>query len=132
MAERKLKQRKLTKFSSGDLRDPVEVVLRSQRAPGFDDADVDESYEIKLEPFCSISTIETQSGGERKFSGVNLNRDATHIFVMRFTDILTVDHRIRFKSEFYKILEFSDPERRQQYSVVQTQFLGREDIEANR
>ena len=131
MARRKIKHRKLQKYSIGDMRHRITIHTRAITSGNYDDVSFTETYDAGTEDWASVETPTTISKGIAVFNGVNVPETTTHIFVIRFDSAITKENVIRWEGDAYKILKTNDPDKRQQYLECASRLLGDQTLAAN-
>jgi SPP1 family predicted phage head-tail adaptor len=130
MAQRQVKQKRLKKYSIGDLNKRILIHVRSIEAPDFDSANFEEDYDSGLPCWARISVLDPM--GKTFFDGVDLKEGKpTHIFVIRYRENITSENVIRWQSNLYKIVGIPDPEERHEYLELYSKILGDQNLKAN-
>ena len=132
MPRRKVKYRKLQKYSIGDMRHRVTLHTRVITPPNYANAEFTETYDVGVEDWAFVETPTTVGKGIAVFNGVNVPPKTPHIFVIRFDSAITKENVIRWEGDSYKILKTNDPDKRQQYLELASQLLGDETLDANK
>lgn len=131
MAKRNVKQRRLRKYSIGNLRDRITIHTRSIIPPGYNSAKFTEAYDAGTPVWAEISSIDTVNSGQNVFDGVQLNDGATDLIVIRYRSGITTQNRISFEGNYYEILATKDIERRHEYWELRCKLLGDNTLGAN-
>ena len=131
MPIRKTQQRRLKKYSVGDMRELITIHIRNIDAPSFDSASFSEVYDTGIEHWSFIFTPNLSGAGQRFFGDVNTGERATDVMVIRFADGITKENVVQWDGEYYKILQVLDPERRHEYLELDCKILGDKAVEAN-
>jgi head-tail adaptor len=129
MSVRKVNKRKLTKFAIGDMRDRIEIFIRSIVPPGANSASPDEEYTLLREIWARLDHL---LPGKVIFDEVDTDNQPTHIFTIRFWDDITSQNRIKNENDYYKIVKVIDPQRRQEYLQLYCKLMGATIREANK
>ena len=132
MPRRKVRYRKLQKYSIGDMRDRITIHTRAITPPTYANASFTETYDVGVEDWALVETPTTISKGIAVFNGVNVPTGTSHIFVVRFDSVWTKENVIRWEGDSYKILKTNDPDKRQQYLEFACRLLGDETLAANK
>lgn len=138
MAKREVTQRRLKKYSIGDLRERIVLHKRTLTAPIFDTAEPSETYDDGTKAWASISIPSLSGSGKRLFDEVNLADRPSHLFVIRFREFLndletpiTSETIIHWQGDAYKIVLVLNPEERNEYLELFARLMGDELKEAN-
>jgi head-tail adaptor len=128
MSTRRVNKRKLTKFAVGDMRDRIEIFVRSVIAPGAGSASVTEEYVLLREIW---SRLDHLIPGKVIFDEVDTGGQPTHIFTIRFWLDITTQNRVKFDNDYYKIVKVVDPQGRKEYLRLYCKLMGSFDRIAN-
>lgn len=132
MSERKVRRRKLTKLSVGDMRERVSLKERSITPPDFNSASFTENYIQIAEVWAVVETKDFSSSGQVLFAEVN-DPDArpSHRISIRYRDDITSETRISWRDELYEILPVTNFEERNGYLMLDCKLMGSDTREAN-
>ena len=91
------------RWLTGDLRHFISLQERSVQ-PGF--TDHGEAFTTLWQVRAAVQTLASSSetGGRTQFDGLNVNRAATHIFIIRHLDGVTAEHWVLMGNKRYDIL----------------------------
>ncbi len=108
----------------GDMREKIDITLRSLQAPVDGSVDFSESL-TALQTVWAM--LETKAGVEI-FDGTNLKGVATHFFYIRFLagiDI-DIDKWVTFKAQHYTIIDVQNLEERDEFLLLRCALRGDE------
>ena len=91
-----------------DFKHPIQIMLREIKPPVPNSVSPEEVFTLVFSPFAAIKTFDTfQTGGFKKFDGLNIADNVTHIFCIQYcaeyAGIETKNNFVLFKSQYYKI-----------------------------
>ena len=109
------------------MRERISLEERSITAPVADSASFTEGYTQIVETWAKV---ETQFSG-RDFDNVDLDKDPTHKFTIRYRDTVTSETRIRYRDVLYRIMKIDNLEMRQEYLILFAAIDGLDTLEAN-
>lgn len=120
------------KICAGDMRNRIEIMLRTQTSPGIGKGlGPVETFTPYTAGFFGIRS----ANGSNPISGVNINEEATHIFISRYTTKLalldTTKHFPKFRNKYYRILEISNLNEDNLTIFLQCKLLGITDKKAS-
>ena len=115
-------RRKKQQICIGDMRERIQINIRTIKAP------VDGSVNFS-EFFQEVETVwamvETKQGVEI-FDGTNLIGVASHFFYIRFLPDIDFTNWIKFKSQFFDILDVQNLEERDEFYLLRCSLRGDE------
>lgn len=106
----------------GDMRDRIDITIRSLQAPIDGSVDFSESL-TAVETVWAM--LETKAGVEI-FDGTNLKGVATHFFHIRFRAGIDINNWITFKAQNYTIIDVQNFEERNEFLLLRCALLGDE------
>ncbi len=112
----------------GDMREKIDITVRSLQAPVDDGVDFSESLTSVESVF---AMVETTSGVEI-FDGTNLKGVATHFFYIRFRVGIDINRWVTFKAQHYKIIDVQNLEERDEFLLLRCGLRGNEAKAINR
>jgi len=102
----------------------VTVKRRALSASGYDSSQPNVGFTDIDTPKMIVRTIETVRGGSKLFSGVQIVKDATHIFCGLYDAVLTVVERdnyyIFLGTKAYRVLAVTNINERDKVLAIQT------------
>lgn len=112
-------QKPLRKVCSGDMRDKITIQVRAIKPP-VDGVDFSEVFNQDKTLW---SMLETKSGVEI-FDGTNLKGVATHYFYIRYICNFTAEKWLKFKEEYYDILDVQNLDGRNEFLLLRCALRG--------
>ncbi len=106
----------------GDMREKIDITIRSLQAPTDGSVDFSESLTSVESVF---AMVETTSGVEI-FDGTNLKGVATHFFYIRFRAGIDINNWITFKAQHYTIIDVQNLEERDEFLLLRCALRGDE------
>ena len=126
MAVCKTKRFARERICAGDLRNRITIETRNLGFANFDDKDVTETFTTVTSTYAAIETIK----GTRRFSGVNIDKRATHLFYVRYRaaikDLETGNNYILHDSRRYFILELTINAEDNRFIIIQATNRGKD------
>jgi len=116
---------KKRKFCVGDLRERITLQNRDIQAPG--DINFTEKFSGPLVVSAAVKTL----AGITVFDSTNVERIATHDFIIRFQSGITQEKWILWKSERYDILVVENLEGRNQWLKLRSAVRGTDTLVVN-
>jgi len=119
--------RRSRKICIGDMRERIQINLNTIKAPVDGSVDFSEAFkEIEI----VWAMLETKSGVEI-FDGTNIIGIATHFFYIRFLPNVNFKNWIRFKEQFFVILDVENLEERDEFYLLRCSLRGDDNKPAN-
>lgn len=115
-------KRKSRKICIGDMREQIQINIRTIKAPVDGSVDFAEAFQ---EVETVFAMVETKTGVEI-FDGTNLLGVATHFFYIRFISDIDFTHWVRFKDQFFDILDVQNLEERNEFYLLRCSLRGDE------
>ena len=112
--------RKKRHICIGDMRDRIDLSIRSLEAPVDGSVDFAEDLTLIESVF---AMLETKAGVEI-FDGTNLKGVATHFFYIRFRAGIDINTWITFKAQHYKIIDVQNLEERDEFLLLRCALRG--------
>lgn len=106
----------------GDMRDKIEIETRSIVAPVSGSVDFTESFVTTKTVW---AMVETKSGVEI-FDGTNIIGIASHFFYIRYIADITFQNWVKFKSQYFDILDVQNLEERDEFYLIRCSLRGDE------
>lgn len=120
MPECKRIKRKSRKICLGDMREQIEINIRAIKAPVDGSVDFSEAFQ-KVETVWAM--VETKTGVEI-FDGTNLLGVATHFMYIRFLADIDFTNWVKFKSQYFDILDVQNLEERDEFYLLRCSLRG--------
>lgn len=118
------------RICAGNLDKFVRVEARTLAAAAIGSSNPQASFSLVKEVWCAVETIR----GTRRYQGVHVREDATHLFFARYdADLLgleTGDNFLRLDSRLFKLLEVTIHAEDRHYLIVQCTERGDETRDA--
>ena len=114
--------RKNRKICIGDMRERIQINIRTLKAPVDGSVDFSETFQ-EVETVWAM--VETKTGVEI-FDGTNLLGVATHFFYIRFLADIDFTNWIKFKNQFFDILDVQNLEERDEFYLLRCSLRGDE------
>lgn len=131
MAICKKKRFTRTQLCAGDLRHKIAIQTRSLGGVSFGQTSPRETFTTIFSPWAAIETI----SGFRKFSGINIDENATDVFYILFSSAVAAlevgNHFILFDDKRFRILEVTDLNRDKRTLAIQCSDRGDDGLEAS-
>jgi len=139
MAKCKRIQIDRTSVCLGDYKDIIEILQRDIEAPQLGDYQAMEVLTVVDTPFAGIKTlggINVGAHGVKRFAGVNITDETTHIFLLPFADfymdIEIKNHFLRYDGRLFRILSVDNINEDELTIMYQCTERGDEDKEASK
>lgn len=127
MAKCSRKQLEKKAVCIGDMREKIQVQIRSITAPTTDGVDYGESF-ISLKTVWAL--VET-TRGETIFDGTNVERDVTHRFYIRYLPDVTFEDWIIYKGNYYDIIDVENLQELNDFLLIRVNVRGTTSKEVN-
>jgi hypothetical protein len=132
MSIRKVNRRRLKKIAIGDMREIITIWERNNQAPIGDDISILMPLTNPISEWAHISTVDTISGGQDRFDGVDLKEIGnSHVFTIRYNENYTAENIIEYANNLYEILKTNNSENRNEYLEFFVRIKGDEDLPVN-
>lgn len=122
------KRSKRQRLCSGDLDRYIEIQVRTLGAPPLGGGEATMTFTELKKVWAFIETLGGLFGGSRRFSGINIEDGATHLFYVRYDpDIFPLDsdnNFILYASRRYRILRVTEHNENQWYMILQCEETG--------
>lgn len=131
MSIRKIKKRRLKKYTVGDMRERIKVHTRNIQAPPENSAKFSELYDLGTDRWSFVETLDLQGSASKRFDNVELSDTPSHIFTIRFMKNISIENVIQWNGDYFKILAVQNPDGRSEYSELISVAKGDLTMEAN-
>jgi SPP1 family predicted phage head-tail adaptor len=111
----------------GDMRHKVFLYTRSIQAPDFNEMDFDESLTLFKTVWASIDNLRQ----EQIFDETNTLSQPTHRFRIRYIPGLTTEFWLKFRGNYYRILDVQNYQERNLFMQLDCCIRGSEDKPVN-
>lgn len=127
MAECKKIYSKHRKVCLGGMRDQIILYDRAITAPASGSVDFTETFSNATTVWAMLETI----SGKEIFDGTNLVGVATHKFYIRYISDVTAQTWIKFKSQYFDIIDTQNLEERDEFLLLRCSIRGDSTKEVN-
>lgn len=131
MPKRNVTHRPLKQYAGGDLNKRITLHTRTLKAPKYNSASFTENYDAGLEVWASVITLSNIASGKRIFDDIDIRKQPTHKFVIRFREGITTEKVVRWRGDAYELVKIIDPEERHEWLELYAKLLGDETKETN-
>lgn len=99
----------------GDLNSVISLLKREIQGVSIGDIEASEDFTVVDTPFAGIKTLGSSgesSRGVRRFAGVNISKETTHLFFVQYADLYvtieTGNHFILHDGKYYRIIAINN------------------------
>lgn len=120
MAQCTAKERKTTRVCIGSLNQRIELEIRTLTPNSDNDVDYDEIFTQLKTVWSMVETVT----GKTMFDKSNIERVVTHNFYIRFIADVTFENWIKYKSQYFDILNVENFSERDSFYKLTTAIRG--------
>lgn len=121
----------LTKVCAGDLTDPIQIVRRDLTPPALGQGKPSETFSVISSPWAGVETVR----GTRRFFGINIEKSATHLFIIRYNPELPLldsdNYFVNFKARYFRIVRVTNNDEEDWFMILQCAERGEDNKEAS-
>lgn len=131
MARCTIKNLGTVKLCSGDLNHWISIQERVLTPPALGESTPIETFTEIKPVWAGVQTTR----GTRRFYGINIESNATHLFIIRYNPELPLldgdNYFINYKNRYFRILRVTDNDEEEYFSILQCVERGQDDKTAS-
>jgi len=113
------------KICISDFKNLIKLQTRELQTDNYS-PDFNLDYKDKVEVWAKIQT----TIGKEIFAGVNVDRDVTHIFTIRYIDYITAQYWILFEGKRYDILNVENIDEENKFMRLRCNVRGEDELQS--
>jgi SPP1 family predicted phage head-tail adaptor len=119
-----IKKPKNTVVCAGDLNKKILISVRNIVTPQDGAVDYSEALSEKRAVWAMVETVT----GASIFDGTNIVPEFTHRFTIRWQKDLTIQNRIEFQGQVYRIIKVENQNQLNRFWVISCKLIGDQDL----